>query len=54
MNLKTWQMNRGCVTTFEGFGRPWSHLQRLVDNLVVDEVFGGGGYIACGSRPLRR
>jgi hypothetical protein len=44
-------MNRGCVTTFEGFGRPWSHLERLVDNLVVDEVFSGGGYIACGIRP---
>jgi SAM-dependent methyltransferase len=51
MNYKTWKMNRGCVTTFEGFGRPWSHLQLLVDNLVVDEVFHGGGYIACGIRP---
>jgi SAM-dependent methyltransferase len=50
MNLKTWKMNRGCVTTFEGFGRPWSHLQRLVDNLVVDEIFCGGGYIASGIR----
>jgi hypothetical protein len=39
------------VTTFEGFGRPWSHLQQLVDNLVVDEVFCGGGYIGSGIRP---
>jgi hypothetical protein len=53
MNYKTWKMNRGCVTTFEGFARPWSHLQPLVDNLVVDEVFLGGGYIASGiRRPL--
>jgi len=43
-------MNRGCVTTHEGFRRPWSHLERLVDNLVVDEVFYGGGYIASGIR----
>jgi SAM-dependent methyltransferase len=51
MNFKTWKMNRDCVTTFEGFGRPWSHLQLLVDNLVVDEVFNRGGYIASGIRP---
>jgi SAM-dependent methyltransferase len=51
MNFNTWRMNRGCVTTFEGFGRPWSHLQFLVDNLVVDEIFCGGGYIASGIRP---
>jgi demethylmenaquinone methyltransferase/2-methoxy-6-polyprenyl-1,4-benzoquinol methylase len=50
MNFMTWRMNRGCVTTFEGFHRPWSHLQHMVDNLVVDEVFYGGGYIASGSR----
>jgi ubiquinone/menaquinone biosynthesis C-methylase UbiE len=52
MNLGTWWMNRACVTTFEGFAEPWSHLERLVDNLVVDEVFQGGGYVASGIRPL--
>jgi SAM-dependent methyltransferase len=51
MNFKAWRMNRDFVTTFEGFGRPWSHLERLVDNLVVDEVLYGGGYIASGIRP---
>jgi SAM-dependent methyltransferase len=53
VNFSTWRMNRGCVTTFEGFGRPWSQLQLLVDNLIVDEVFCGGGYIASGIRPPR-
>jgi SAM-dependent methyltransferase len=48
-NFATWRMNRECVTTFEGFGRPWSHLERLVDDVVVDELFGGGGYIAFAS-----
>lgn len=51
MNLRTWRMNRHCVTTFEGFREPWSYLDLLVDNLVVDEVFLGGGYIASGIRP---
>jgi SAM-dependent methyltransferase len=51
MNFQTWRMNRDCVTTFEGFGRPWSHLELLVDNLVVDELFHRGGYIASGILP---
>lgn len=51
MNFRTWRMNRECVTTFEGFRRPWSHLELLVDNFVVDEVFHGGGYVAYGIRP---
>jgi demethylmenaquinone methyltransferase/2-methoxy-6-polyprenyl-1,4-benzoquinol methylase len=54
MNLKTWRMNRACVTTFEGFQRPWSHLEDLVDDVVVDDVFNGGGYLASGVRPLTR
>jgi precorrin-6B methylase 2 len=48
-NLSTWRMNRECVTTFEGFARPWSHLEHLAEHLVVDELFGGGGYIACAA-----
>ena len=38
------------VTTFEGFHRPWSYLETLVDDLVVDDVLPGSGYIASGSR----
>jgi SAM-dependent methyltransferase len=51
MNFRTWRMNRDYVTTFEGFGQPWSHLELLVDNLVVDELLHGGGYVASGIRP---
>jgi SAM-dependent methyltransferase len=49
VNFKTWRMNRDCVTTFEGFSRPWSHLHQFVDNLVVDRIFHDGGYIASGT-----
>jgi SAM-dependent methyltransferase len=52
-NFRTWRMNRQCVTTFEGFSRPWSHLGQLVDNLIVDEFFQGGGYLAWGIRPSK-
>jgi SAM-dependent methyltransferase len=48
LNLSTWRLNRECVTTFEGFQRPWSHLSELVPELRVEEVYFGAGYIACG------
>lgn len=54
MNAWTWQLNRDYVTTFEGFGRPWSHLARLVPGLDVTDVLFGGGYIAAGVVPARR
>ena len=53
LNLWTWQVNRPFVTTFEGFDRPWSLLEDLVDDLAVEEVLMGGGYIAAGSAPVR-
>ena len=51
LNLSTWSVNRDFVTTFEGFERPWSHLERLVPDLEVEEVYLGGGYIASGTVP---
>jgi SAM-dependent methyltransferase len=53
LNLSTWRLNRTCVSTFEGFRRPWSRLQELVPNLQVDEIYLGGGYIASATIPPR-
>jgi ubiquinone/menaquinone biosynthesis C-methylase UbiE len=50
LNLSTLAMNRGYVTTVEGFERPWSHLADLVGDLQVEDVYFGGGYIAWGVR----
>jgi demethylmenaquinone methyltransferase/2-methoxy-6-polyprenyl-1,4-benzoquinol methylase len=50
LNLSTRSANREYVTTFEGFDRPWSALERLVGELHVEEVLFGGGYIATGAR----
>jgi SAM-dependent methyltransferase len=49
LNLSTWAMNRDYVTTFEGFERPWSHLAGLVEDIEVQEVLLGGGYVARGT-----
>jgi hypothetical protein len=46
LNLSTWRLNRDCVTTFEGFRRPWTRLAELVPNLTVEELYFGGGYVA--------
>jgi SAM-dependent methyltransferase len=46
LNLSTWRLNRDCVSTFEGFRRPWSRLAGLVGDLSVEEMYDGGGYIA--------
>jgi SAM-dependent methyltransferase len=50
LNLSTWQLNRGCVSTFEGFQRPWSRLAQLVPGLQVEERHREGGYIAWATR----
>jgi SAM-dependent methyltransferase len=46
LNMETWRLNRECVTTFEGFQRPWSRLAELLPDLRVEELYFGGGYIA--------
>ncbi|MDA0165669.1 class I SAM-dependent methyltransferase [Solirubrobacter ginsenosidimutans] len=46
LNLATWRLNRDCVSTFEGFITPWSRLAELVEDLHVDERYGGAGYVA--------
>jgi SAM-dependent methyltransferase len=51
MDLFTIQHNRDYITTFEGFDRPWSHLDRLIPDLEVRDVLFGAGYIATGTRP---
>jgi SAM-dependent methyltransferase len=46
LNLSTWRLNRDCVSTFEGFRRPWSRLEEIVPELQVEEIYHGGGYVA--------
>jgi demethylmenaquinone methyltransferase/2-methoxy-6-polyprenyl-1,4-benzoquinol methylase len=54
LNSCTWEINRRYVTTWEGFDRPWSHLERLVPDLEVETVLFGAGYLAVGTVPRRR
>jgi hypothetical protein len=36
------------VRSFEGFGRPWSHLEQLIEDVHVRQVTFGTGYIMTG------
>ena len=50
LNLTTWTSNRDCITTFEGFDRPWTGLAAMVGDLEVEELCLGAAYIAAGTR----
>jgi demethylmenaquinone methyltransferase/2-methoxy-6-polyprenyl-1,4-benzoquinol methylase len=47
-NAYTWYIARNYVTTFEGFGRPWTLLAEHVPDLQVDSFLLGATYVAWG------
>ena len=50
VNLAIRVVSTRFVTTFEGYDRPWSHLQILVPNLHVSPALLGAFYLAWGSK----
>jgi trans-aconitate methyltransferase len=51
LNLQVKALHAPFVHSFEGFDRPWSHLQRLISHLHVHELALGSGYVATGRIP---
>jgi ubiquinone/menaquinone biosynthesis C-methylase UbiE len=39
------------VRSFDGFGRPWHHLEQLVEDVQVRELAFGSGYVMTGRTP---
>jgi hypothetical protein len=39
------------VRSFEGFDRPWRHLEQFTEDVHVREIAFGGGYIMTGRAP---
>ena len=39
------------VRSFDGFGRPWQHLEQLVEDVQVRELAFGSGYVMTGRTP---
>jgi trans-aconitate methyltransferase len=52
-NLLVRTLHAPYVRSFEGFGRPWRHLEELVENVHVREMALGSGYIMSGHVPAR-
>ena len=50
-NLLVGMMHAPYVRSFGGFGRPWSQLEQLIEDVHVREVAFGTGYIVTGQAP---
>jgi demethylmenaquinone methyltransferase/2-methoxy-6-polyprenyl-1,4-benzoquinol methylase len=51
LNLRVRRLHAPYVRSFEGFDRPWSHLEQLTEDVRVREVAFGSGYIMTGKAP---
>jgi SAM-dependent methyltransferase len=54
VNLPTMFLHAPYVRSFEGFRRPWSHLEQLLEDINVRELAFGSGYVVTGHTPRRR
>ena len=51
VNLLVSMLHAPYVRSFNGFSRPWGHLEQLIDNVQVRELAFGSGYIMTGRTP---
>ena len=51
VNLPVTLLHAPYVRSFKGFGRPWHHLEHLLDDVHVRELALGSGYILTGHAP---
>ena len=52
-NLLVRMLHAPYVRSFGGFGRPWRHLEQLIEGVHVRQVALGTGYIVTGQAPRR-
>ncbi len=51
LNVAVRQGTKRYVTTFEGFDKPWSHLERLLEDFTVQSLALGAVYLSHGQVP---
>jgi demethylmenaquinone methyltransferase/2-methoxy-6-polyprenyl-1,4-benzoquinol methylase len=51
LNLQVRALHGPYVADFDGFDRPWRHLERRTENFRVHELAFGSGYVATGTSP---
>jgi SAM-dependent methyltransferase len=53
INLPVTMLHAPFVRSFKGFGRPWHHLEHLLDDVHIQQLALGSGYILTGHAPPR-
>ena len=51
VNLQARMLHAPYVQSFDGFDRPWLHLEQLVEDVRVREMAFGSGYVMTGKTP---
>src|ERR1700738_4207116 len=50
VNMQARMLHAPYVRSFEGFDRPWNHLEQLIEDVQVHELAFGSGYVLTGRR----
>jgi demethylmenaquinone methyltransferase/2-methoxy-6-polyprenyl-1,4-benzoquinol methylase len=50
VNMQARMLHAPYVRSFEGFDRPWNHLEQLIEDVEVRELAFGSGYVLTGRR----
>jgi len=53
VNLQARVLHAPYVRSFDGFDRPWRHLEQLIEDVQIRELGLGSGYIVTGHAPPR-
>jgi hypothetical protein len=53
VNLQARVLHAPYVRSFDGFDRPWRHLEQLIEDVQIRELALGSGYIMTGHAPPR-
>jgi len=51
VNMQVRMLHAPYVRSFEGFDRPWNHLEQLIEGTHVQEMAFGSGYVMTGRTP---
>jgi demethylmenaquinone methyltransferase/2-methoxy-6-polyprenyl-1,4-benzoquinol methylase len=51
VNLQARMLHAPYVRSFDGFDRPWRHLEQLIEDVQIRELGLGSGYIMTGHAP---
>ncbi len=51
VNIQARMLHAPYVRSFDGFDRPWQHLEQLVEDVQVRELAFGSGYVMTGTAP---